>query len=213
MKRLTLILFVLMIMAPMTTVMARDARHPRYSYERPGYDQNYLSFKLGAFMPDDDAGYLDTGYTVGAALGHKFNRNFALEFGLDYTVTDFDEDYGYNYRDVYITTLGIPVTAKIIAPLSNQVDLYAGVGLGLYFTDLEYDDIYDDRYYHEDSDSLDETFTGYHLLVGADIKMSPYTALTTELKYTGVDEDFDDDYFYDLEVGGTTASVGLKFLF
>ena len=164
-------------------------------------------------MPDDDAGYLDTGYTLGGAIGHKFNRNFALEFGLDYTVTHFDDDYGYDYEDAYVTTLGIPVTAKIIAPLSNQVDLYAGAGLGLYFTDLEYDYPYDDRYYYEHDDSLDETFTGYHLLVGADIRMSSYTALSMELKYTGVDEDFDNDLFYDLEVGGTTASVGFKFLF
>jgi opacity protein-like surface antigen len=207
MKRLILILFVLMIMAPMTTAMAARG-HTRYERDYYYEPENYATIKLGAFMPHDDADVLDNGFAIGGAIGHYLNRNFAVEVGMDYTSTDFD--YGYGYEDADVHTLGIPVTAKFIVPLSNQVEFFIGGGLGLYFTEIEFghDDYYDD-------DRADETNIGFHCLVGADIKMNPNTALTMELKYTEVEQDFDDEYYYneDFEVGGTTASVGVKFLF
>jgi hypothetical protein len=43
--------------------------------------------------------------------------------------------------------------------------------------------------------------------------MNSNTALTMELKYTELDQDSNDDYYDDFELGGTTASVGIKFLF
>jgi outer membrane protein W len=204
MKRLILILFALMIMVPVTAMGARnDPRYARYSYYVP---ENYATIKLGAFMPNDDADVLDNGFAIGGAIGHNFNRNFAVEIGLDYTFTDFKHDY--SYEDAGLITLGIPVTAKFIVPLSNQVDLFVGAGLGLYFTEIEFDhhDYYDD-------DSVDDTNVGFHCLIGTDIKMNSNTALTMELKYTEIEQDFNYYYNDNLEVGGTTAYVGVKFLF
>lgn len=202
MKKLIFILVVLMLMAPMTAVMARNAGHWGYGSGRDRAGDNYLALKFGAYMPDDEADYLDNGYYLGGALGHNVNRNFALEFGLDYTYADFD-DY---FDDSYVTTLGIPVTAKIVLPLSEQLDVYAGAGLGLYFTNYEFDI---DGYSYDDHD----TSPGVHALMGADIRMSPNAALNVEVKYTDINEDFDEDYYDDLELGGTTASIGLKFMF
>jgi outer membrane protein W len=201
-------------MVPMTTVMAKNTRYARDYYERDYYNDNYATIKLGAFMPNDDADYLNNGFAIGGAIGHNLNRNFALEIGLDYTVTDFDDDYGYG--DANVSILDIPVTAKFIVPLSNQVDFFVGAGLGVYFTKVEFD--YDEYYYdgyYDDNNSVDNTYLGYHFLIGADIKMNPNTALTMELKYTELEQDDDDYYYYNdkFDVSGTTASVGFKFLF
>jgi opacity protein-like surface antigen len=212
MKRLILILFVLMIMVPMTTVMAKNTRYARDYYERDYYRDNYATIKLGAFIPDDDADFLDNGYSIEGAIGHNLSRNFAVEIGLDYTITDFKDDYGY--EDAYVSTLGIPVTAKFIAPLSNQVDFFVGAGLGLYFTHVDFGYEYYDEYYYDDDNGVDDTCLGFHCLIGADVKMNSNTALTMQLKYTELDQDDDEyDHHDNFNVGGTTASLGIKFLF
>ncbi|HWR68053.1 MAG TPA: outer membrane beta-barrel protein [Desulfomonilia bacterium] len=227
MKRRVLILLVLITLVPMTTVMARNTRyagdcHGRDCYASDSYNDAYATMKLGVFMPNDDASFLDDGFTIGGTIGHNLNRNVALEIGLDYTITDFDDDYGYysygyddygHYEDAYVTTLGIPVTAKFIVPLAYHVDLFVGAGLGLYFTDVEFDDGYSYGYYYDDDEGVDDTCLGFHTLIGADIRMNSNTALSMELKYTELDQDSNDDYYDDFELGGTTASVGIKFLF
>jgi len=222
MKRLIPILSVLMILATMTTAMAKNMRYGR---DRHGYDDgpgetygdSYVTVSLGAFMPEDDAYYLDNGISIGGALGHNLNPNFALEIGLDYTVVDFKDEYGYysyatdEYEHAYVTTLGIPVTARFIVPLSSRVDFFAGAGIGVYFMDVEIEDAYTDGYYHDEG--VDDTRLGFHALMGADIEMNPHAALTMELKYTELEGDSDDGYDDVLDFGGTTASVGVKFRF
>jgi outer membrane protein W len=203
MKRVILILFVLMIMVPVTAMAARnDPRYARNSYYVP---ENYATIKLGAFMPNDND-VLDNGFAIGGAIGHNFNRNFAVELGLDYTFTNLNGNYDYNEPNMY--TLGIPVTAKFIVPLSNQIDFFVGAGLGLYFTEIEFDH---DYYYG--NNSVDATNIGVHGLIGADIKMNSNTALTMELKYTEIEQDFNDYYNDNFNVGGTTVIIGAKFLF
>jgi len=214
MKKRLLALAALMILLPLTPAMAGNWKHGRdrhYGdwYQRENQDsRGYVSVKLGVFMPDEHADILDNGYAIGAAIGGRLNPNFALEIGLENVSTEFDEDYTYDRVDV--NTLGVPVTAKVVLPLSNQVELYAGAGFGLYFTTIDdYD--YPDGYYHDDG--VDETSLGFHSLIGADFKVNPAMAFTMELKYTEIQEDFDDYFFDDLELGGTTASLGIRFLF
>ncbi len=218
MKKLILVLTVLMVLVSMTTAMAKNTRHGRdwqgreYG-PRDTYRDSYLTVRLGAFMPNDDAYFLDNGISIGGAIGHNLNRNFALEVGLDYTLTDFDDEYGYynyttdEYEDAYVTTLGIPVTAKLLVPLSNSVNLFAGAGIGVYFTDVEIKDGHYDGYYYKDNDR--DTCLGFHALMGADVELMPNAAVTMELKYTELDRDSDDNF----EFGGTTASVGVKLRF
>jgi len=209
MKRSVLALVVFMIAVPMTAAMAYGPRHGRGWHAGDSYPaDNYAAIKVGAFIPDEDSDFLDNGFAAGIALGHRPGRNFAFELGLDYISADFDHDYVYD--DVYLTTFGIPLTAKFIAPLSDQVELYAGAGLGVYFTGIEFDDEYG---YSYDHDRIDDTGLGFHALIGADVKMNPGMAFTMELKYTEIEHDFDDYTDEDLEIGGTTASAGIKFLF
>ncbi len=216
MKRIVVLFSILTIMVLPATALAKNTRYPRDSYGREcstgeAYSNGYATLRLGLFMPDDDPGLLDDGVAIGGAIGSNFNRNFALEIGLDYTAANLDEGYAYyeyDYvGDAYVTTLGIPVTARFIVPLSQNVDLFAGVGLGLYFSDIEFDDGYND-----DND-FDDTSLGYHTLIGTDIKMNPAMALTMELKYTDIDRDPYDASLYGLDSGGTTASVGVRFRF
>ncbi len=208
MKRLIFLLLVL-TMVPVTTVMAKNSRHARDIYVRDSPAESYVTIKLGVFMPNEDSDFLDDGFAIGGAIGHKFNRNFALEVGLDNVSTDFDD--GYGYEDVNVNILGIPVTAKLVAPLSNQLEFYAGGGFGVYFTNVEDDYVYYDGYYYDDG--ADDTSLGFHTLLGADIKMNPNMALNMEVRYTQIEHDHDEYYYDDFEVGGTTASIGLKFLF
>lgn len=217
MKRIIVLFTVLTIMVPPAAATAKNTRHPRDWYGRDSYtcdaySSGYATLRFGLFMPDDDLGLLDDGVAIGGAIGSNLNRNFALEIGLDYTTANLDEGYAhYNYDypgDAYVTTLGIPVTARFIVPLSQNVDLFAGAGIGLYFSDIEFDDGYNDH-----DNGFDDTSLGYHTLIGTDIKMNPVTALAMELKYTEIDRDPDDASLYDLDPGGTTASVGIRFRF
>lgn len=216
MKRLILTLVVFTVAFPMTALMAHGPKQGRSWYAGDGYDgKTYATVKLGAFIPNGDSDFLDNGFAAGAALGHKLGRNFALELGLDYVSADIDDDYRYDdygYRDVYLTTFGIPVTAKFIVPLSNQVEIYAGGGFGVYFSNIDFDEEYYDGGYSDD-DRIHDTGLGFHTLIGADIKMNPNVAFTMELKYTEIEHDFDEYYDDDFEIGGTTASAGVKFLF
>lgn len=216
MKRTIVLLTVLTTMVLPAAATAKNARHPRDwyggdSYTGEAYSNGYATLRLGLFMPDDDLGLLDDGVAIGGAIGSNFNRNFALEIGLDYTAANLDEGYAYyeygHVGDAYVTTLGIPVTARFIVPVSRNVDLFAGVGLGLYFSDIEFDDGYND------DNGFDDTSLGCHTLIGTDIKMNPAMALTMELKYTDIDRDLDDPSLYSLDSGGTTASVGVRFRF
>jgi opacity protein-like surface antigen len=209
MKRRMLALIVLMIAIPFTTALARNPRYARDWYEGGRDDRDsYAAIKLGVFTPNEDTSFLENGFVLGGVLGHKFSENFAFELGVENVSTCFDQDY--TYEDVQVNSLGIPVTAKFIAPLSKQVELYAGAGFGVYFTSIEQYD-HADAGYHDDG--VDDTSLGFHALVGADLKMNPSTAFTMELKYTEIEQDFEDPYYDDLEIGGTTASMGLKFLF
>jgi opacity protein-like surface antigen len=211
MKRLVVTLIAFMVMLPVTAVMAKNPRYERDWYGWNDYNNdNYASVRIGAFIPNDEADVLDKGFAAGAALGHKLNRNFAFEIGLDYMSADFNHDYGY--EDAYLSTFGIPVTAKFIVPLSHQVEFYAGGGFGVYFTHVEFDHEYYDGY-RDDDNGVDDTGLGFHALVGADFKMNPNMALTMELKYTEIEEDFAYPPYDDLELEGTTASAGIKFLF
>lgn len=86
-------------------------------------------------MPDEHADILDNGYAIRAAIGGRLNPNFALEIGLENVSTEFDEDYTYDRVDV--NTLGVAGHRKVVLPLSNRVELYAGAGFGLYFTTID----------------------------------------------------------------------------
>lgn len=212
MKKFIVLLFVLIIF-PMTllaaekTVVVEKATEKNITTTTIYTDyvrDSYATIKLGMFMPNDDYNGLNdfnNDFAIGCAIGHKFNRNFAVELGLEYFSTDIDDNYYDTYCD--ITTFGIPLTAKFIIPVQNNVNIFVGAGFGLYFTDAGFNE----RYYHNNVDGVS---FGLHGLIGADVKINQNMFFTTELKYTEVDQDLDE--YGNWEVGGTTFFMGVKFL-
>jgi opacity protein-like surface antigen len=177
----------------------------------------YAALKLGYFTPNNDSDGLD-GFdsvgTFGLAFGAKFTPNIAIEVGTEYYSTD-DTESGY-IDDVYVvadgtvTTWSIPITCKLIAPVSNELEAFLGLGVGLYSSKFEIE------YRSEDvivelSDTASDF--GFHAEVGADYKINPNLSLGMELKWFKAELDFDDLFDEEMNVGGTSFNVVAKHMF
>ena len=197
MKKIFLVLFIMLFSMP---IMAFDYN-------------NYTDLKMGVFMPNDDEDGLkdfDNGLSIGASFGHRINQNFALEAGIEFNACKLSEsEQGINI-DIKTTTFSIPLTAKAIAPLSETANLYAGLGIGIYSTKIDLDVSSGGR---SASDSAEGNCIGFHGVLGGEFKLQPTMALFGELKFTKVEQDMDEPIDDNVEVGGTTANFGLKFLF
>lgn len=180
----------------------------------------YAALKLGYFMPNDEDDGLDGFDSVvsfGFAIGAKFTPNIAAEVGWDYYSTD-DTVNGYlndNYvtGDLTVTTWSIPVTCKLIAPVSNELEAFLGLGVGLYTSELEIE-ASGEHALVDVSDTV--SGLGFHAMVGADYKISPNIVLGMELKWSKAELDFDLPYYLEddeINVGGTTFNVVAKYLF
>lgn len=169
------------------------------SQETPA-NPNYGVLKLGYFLPNnDEEGLKDYKKTwdVELGYGYLFTKNVALEVGGTYLTTKYDKDN----VDAKMTTYSIPVTAKFIYPVTKDIDVFAGAGVGYYFASLE---------------AGDETERGkgwgYHAVAGADYKVMENVALGMELKWNQAkvkNDDWDDK----LNVGGTSVKLAAKYLF
>jgi len=220
MKRLLVLVLSVVLTMP-AAAMARGGRHwDGYPCRdcRDGYDGYtearhgaYASFKVGLYMPEDSYDLLENGSSIGLALGSNLTRNFALEIGMNYDSADFRQEYTGGYDDAYVSTFSVPVTAKVIAPLSPAIDVFAGAGLGVYFSEIRPGSLW-----YEDPDDMvdrEDTSLGVHTVIGSDIKVNPAMALNIELRYTAIAHDSDNDFHEVLGLDGTTATVGVKFRF
>lgn len=199
----------------------------------PGLDQNYISFRGGAYMPRGDAidqlpGYsFNTGFGGEVTLGRRFNPNFAVEAGIgtfavatdDIPVTyDFYDAYGYYLGSVDGTRKGevratpILATVKGILPLQG-FELYAGAGLGVYFVSAKETGTIPG--YASDSHTYSDSPIGLHVGAGAMIPLAPNWKLSIEGRLVSVKASITDadGYNYDLNLGGTQLSGGLMFSF
>lgn len=177
----------------------------------------YAALKLGYFTPNNDDDGLDGFDSVGSfglAFGAKFSPNFAIEVGSEYYSTD-DNWNGYIDGDYVIakgtvTTWSLPITCKLIAPVSNELEVFLGLGIGLYTSEFEIE-ASGPYAYAEGSDTASDI--GYHAVVGADYKINPNISLGMELKWFEADLDFNDLFYDEINVGGTTFNVVAKYLF
>ena len=94
----------------------------------------------------------------------------------------------------------VPLTfgARLILP-APVFEPYVGLGLGIYFADLEEPGI----------DDSDTTFGGYGSL-GLDAWLNPRMALNFEGKYHWVEPEFNG---VDVDVSGWTLSLGIRIAF
>jgi len=222
--RPSLALFAAVALVVSGTAAAQSSRAPG----SPGLDQNYFSFRAGAYMPrgdamDDVPGYsFNTGFGGEVTLGRRFNPNFAAEAGLGTFAVATDDFYlgtfydGYGWVDVNVKgevrATPILATVKGILPLQG-FELYAGAGLGLYFVSAK--ETYTVTGYGSESHTYSDSPVGLHLTAGAMIPLAPKWNLSLEGRFVSVKAKITDvdGYSYDVNLGGTQLSAGLMVAF
>jgi opacity protein-like surface antigen len=182
----------------------------------------YASVKLGYFMPNSDDDGLkdfDNEFSLGLAVGTKLSPNFAIELGWDYYSTkgnDTVSSGGVSYAiDAEVTTWSIPLTAKFILPVSKEIEVFMGAGVGYYDSQIDADGTLSGGGLSADlwSESDSASGIGYHLVAGADYKINRNVALGGEIKWCKAELDFEDISDDEINVGGTTLNLVVKYLF
>ena len=167
---------------------------------------NYVEAKLGMFQPTgdmDDADY-DTGGDVSVVYGRYLNNFLVLEGGVDIFGSE-QNLYGYNdhagsyEQDNFLTTAAFFATLKGEFT-TGPVDLFAGIGAGIYSVSLS-SDIDSSRLGDLDEDDSDAVF-GAHVVAGANFNITERFFVGVEGKYRWTD---------DVEIYDSVASVPVEY--
>jgi len=171
-----------------------DAPPPRHAV----HGQTYFFGHIGLFEPNDDdptltgggLGGYDTGGSFDIGIGSRVSPNLAIEgtFG----------GYGADRGSDEVTVVPLTFGARLILP-APVFEPYVGLGLGIYFANLEEPGI----------DDSDTTIGGYGSL-GLDAWLNPRMALNFEGKYHWVEPEFNG---VDVDVSGWTLSLGIRIAF
>ena len=138
----------------------------------------YAGIQLGEeFLTDNDDNNLDDAFAFGVYGGYRFDRQLALEANL----TTASHEGGHN-SELNVTSLlfGPRLTGQI----NPNMNVYGGVGLGIYFLDYEWGP-YDDS----------ETESGMYLGGGVEFPLQNSIKLGIDFKYHLI---FNDDIDTDL---------------
>ncbi len=182
---------------------------------------NYVTFKGGIYSPEsDDLEDFDTGFNVEISLGHYFHPNFALELGIGYFETDatfsgFDPILGSWREKDEITAIPLTLTAKGVYP-TQYVDLFGGVGIGLYFVRGEAD--LSTSAFGSLSFDDDDIVFGFHLGAGANFNITERLFFGIEGKYLWAGAEFEHTVMgipieldADLDGYTVTGTIGFRF--
>ena len=190
------------------------------SYRQYGKKLNYLTLKVGIYEPEtDDLDEFDTGFNGEISIGHYFNPNLAIEFGVGYFETDANEvirAYGYTFPiDFDIDVIPITLTFKGIVPF-EQGEIFAGLGVGGYYVDAELDvEVLGSSINLEDEDFI----FGFHVVLGAQFDITETVFMGVEGKYFLTDDaELEDNYAgipfeVEGELDGFTVTANLGFRF
>jgi len=116
--------------------------HAKFTFAEEQNPKNYLVFKGGAYLPQHDEmkDYNDD-FNGEIFYGRYFAKNFASEFGIGY----FKSGATFNYSTVQsgslisghiddtIKVFDILYTIKGIYQIGNNLEIFAGPGVGVYF--------------------------------------------------------------------------------
>ncbi len=194
----------------------------------PGFDQNYLALRGGAYVPQGDAvdqipGYkFNTGLGGEIAIGRRFTQIVAGEIALgSFSIATDEILTGYQVCDIYgcsdETVKGearvTPFTATVKAILPMQgLDLYVLGGLGVYFVSGK--ETYAAAGFASQSFTASDTSIGVHFGAGAAFPMAPRWKVLLEARYAAakarlsfVDGD------YDVNLDGIQLAGGLQLAF
>jgi len=156
---------------------------------------NYFTLKAGIYSPEsDDLEDFDTGFNGEFSFGRYFYTNFALELGIGYfnteaTFSGLDPILGSWREKDEVTVIPLTLTAKGIYP-TQYVDLFGGVGIGLYFAHGEGD--LSTSAFGPFSFDDDDTVFGFHLGLGANFSITESVFFGIEGKYLWAGAEFED---------------------
>lgn len=172
---------------------------------------NYVVGKLGFYTPNSsDLDGFDTGFNGEVAIGHYFNPNVALEFGVGYfqtsgdvIVTNFETFFGNEDIDVTPLTLSL----RLIQPLSRTTEIYAIGGIGAYFV---HDSIDASNAFGHIHLSDDSTAFGAHLGGGINFNLNKNIFIGGEFKYVWVSPEL---FGVDVSLNGfrVNGNIGFRF--
>lgn len=194
-----------------------------------GQDKTYYTaLKAGAYFPsgdlDDDFDF-DTGFNGEIQFGNHFMRNLALEWGIGYFESESRESG--NFTDPILGTISgsadldlwaIPVTLtpKGYFFLEN-LELYAGVGIGVYFVNLAIDASGTisgplGTTMGSISEDDDDTIIGGHVLTGANYFIASNIFIGVIGKYIFTEEaEFFNIEFANLNGFIVTGNIGFRY--
>lgn len=188
-------------------------------------ETGYFSVKGGAFLPNSKGGgsgnslqTFDSGYDAEVAVGFRPEPYAAIEIGTGfYTASGTVTDAGSRSEK---TLYGIPLTATAKAILDlDKVELFAGAGVGYYFAFIDNKIDFSNGGIAPVQESSHNSALGYHLLLGADYKVSRNFRLGADFKWFVVETDLELTDTSNVkrtsnwDLGGAVMNVGLKYLY
>ena len=140
---------------------------------------------------------MDTGLYAEALIGIFFQKYISVEFGLGW----LDGDGGKNDVKADVKSIPLFLNLKGTLPIKNVGELYAGVGMGIYFTDLEIE---------TGSSKLDEgeSIFGGHGFLGIHFHITPTQFIGIEGKYINTEVINIDGHSFDID--GWTLTINFS---
>lgn len=173
---------------------------------------NYFVFKGGIYSPQtNDLDGFDTGFNGELAIGHYFNRNWAVEFGAGYFQTSASQTLVIpslgliSDLKVDIDVMPVTLALKGIIPM-DRFELYGIGGIGAYFvwTKGRYG-----GFSESDSDVLFGGFAG----LGMNYNFSPTAYVGLEGKYLWTSDASFSAAHVKYKLDGIIATLNLGFRF
>jgi opacity protein-like surface antigen len=158
----------------------------------------YIGGGVGAYNEDSNSQLQNQDGQFGAFLsgGYRLSPNVALEIDGLFSSQKIGRlpTIPTTSGDTYLDSAGIGGVVKFILPL-NQIELYAGAGLGVYNTQLHAEGSSYDA-------SQDDTNVGYQALLGAEYFISRKLSVGLEYRIFKLEADFGSTIPGTIDVGG-----------
>jgi hypothetical protein len=170
---------------------------PRFSFAAETDD--YINLKAGWFWPNSSSNGLKDfkqALVYEIDYGRNFGRNFSAELGGTYYDTKNKDTSDYT-----ATFYGTFATIKGKIHPAPKMELFLGGGVGYYWGKLEYS-----------STKTSGTGIGWHAILGAGYRIIDCLALGVEGKYSQAKLK-SNDWDKNVDFGGTSASLYLKYMF
>ena len=151
------------------------------SFAEEGNGGYYMLIKPGAFIPVgdlDDKGF-DNAFSGELTMGRYYSPNLALESAIGYYKTEASKDGEGVHENDDLWVVPVTITFKGVLPLKGA-ELNAGVGVGIYFANLEIEGTNANGSFSHDDNAV---ALGGHVVAGVNFNISKKVFLGAEGKY------------------------------